>query len=654
MRTVISWVAGAGRTLCLIAAITFTSTSVFAQTNSWITPTSGNWEDAPSWSLGALPGPGETILLTNSGWKALAIGPNTSQIFPQTLNIGSLYLSSPGTDTVNTLLLNFSGLQIPLKIGMSNQGGSFVIGTNCNVVMLSSALNINGSISVGGTFNESENSTVTAGVLRVGNLAPGVFNLTNSSLDAVGEFVGGFPATFSQQGGTNITTLFVTNSGEYDLYDGTFHGNLEMTGGTFNQFAGDVSVSFSFMTGLYQLAGGTLSSGDVTMPSASGAGAPSFAAFSQTGGTGNFRNVTLGIDGVGIFGLSGGTLTTSNLDLEYFQDIMTTVNPSTFSQSGGCYTNSGISIGGAADRSFFVTQSRYELDGGILSTPSIGLNDGAFTQTGGTNIVSSISMSQVSFYTLSGGWLQANSIEHSGVEYHGQFGSFQQSGGTNLVGSLSLGGGSSYILNGGRLSAGQIQLGGATFYRAIGSSAPGLLDSLNLLTLANATWDEQTGGQQSLGQLQLSGNTNSYLILPNASSTLNFANSSGLTWSNAATLVISNWFGSPSGGGSQQIFFGADKTALTSQQLSQIQFQLGTNDFSAKILSTGEVVPDQAILPLVSYSKQGNNLVLIWPAGWTLQTATNVSGPYVNVSGANSPYTNDTTADPQRFFRIAQ
>lgn len=45
----------------------------------------------------------------------------------------------------------------------------------------------------------------------------------------------------------------------------------------------------------------------------------------------------------------------------------------------------------------------------------------------------------------------------------------------------------------------------------------------------------------------------------------------------------------------------------------------------------------------------GNNIVITWGAG-TLQTATSVTGPYVNVVGATSPYTNAITA-PMSFFR---
>jgi hypothetical protein len=43
-----------------------------------------------------------------------------------------------------------------------------------------------------------------------------------------------------------------------------------------------------------------------------------------------------------------------------------------------------------------------------------------------------------------------------------------------------------------------------------------------------------------------------------------------------------------------------------------------------------------------------------WPSGWILQSATNVAGPYSDVTGATSPYSYNTTQAPQQFFRLRQ
>jgi hypothetical protein len=52
---------------------------------------------------------------------------------------------------------------------------------------------------------------------------------------------------------------------------------------------------------------------------------------------------------------------------------------------------------------------------------------------------------------------------------------------------------------------------------------------------------------------------------------------------------------------------------------------------------------------LLSVVRSGNDIVITWPAG-TLQSSTNVSGSYIDVSGATSPHTNAITG-PTRFYR---
>src|SRR5665213_16058 len=53
----------------------------------------------------------------------------------------------------------------------------------------------------------------------------------------------------------------------------------------------------------------------------------------------------------------------------------------------------------------------------------------------------------------------------------------------------------------------------------------------------------------------------------------------------------------------------------------------------------------------LSVSSSGNNLVISWPVG-TLQSSTNVSGPYVNVGGATPPFYTNSITGTQKFFRV--
>lgn len=57
--------------------------------------------------------------------------------------------------------------------------------------------------------------------------------------------------------------------------------------------------------------------------------------------------------------------------------------------------------------------------------------------------------------------------------------------------------------------------------------------------------------------------------------------------------------------------------------------------------------------PNVTVTQSGNNAILSWPGlDFVLQSASSVSGPYSDVSGAVSGYSYDTTSNPAQFFRL--
>ncbi|HEV2435520.1 MAG TPA: DUF2341 domain-containing protein, partial [Verrucomicrobiae bacterium] len=53
----------------------------------------------------------------------------------------------------------------------------------------------------------------------------------------------------------------------------------------------------------------------------------------------------------------------------------------------------------------------------------------------------------------------------------------------------------------------------------------------------------------------------------------------------------------------------------------------------------------------LSIQRSGNNIILSWASG-TLQSASSVSGPYSNVNGATSPYTNAISGATTQFYRV--
>src|SRR4051812_38309185 len=202
----------------LVFGLFYTSLSfsfpVFADPiiNAWISPTSGNWEDSQNWSLGSPPASGQTIMLTNQGWKAIAIGPNTPANFPTTLDVSSVILGGY-TDSFNLLLLNYAGFETPLVTGSMN------VGTNSGITALSSVLNVftnsgSGDLSIFSAFNQGEQAIVNAHTITLGDVTnatagPGTYNQTNGTVNADAIFEA-YGSTFNQFDGANsIGTIWM-------------------------------------------------------------------------------------------------------------------------------------------------------------------------------------------------------------------------------------------------------------------------------------------------------------------------------------------------------------------------------------------------------------------------------------------------------------
>ena len=107
---------------------------------------------------------------------------------------------------------------------------------------------------------------------------------------------------------------------------------------------------------------------------------------------------------------------------------------------------------------------------------------------------------------------------------------------------------------------------------------------------------DTAGTSEALGQLLLG--AGSVLELDAGSSIVHFANSASLSGSWSGTLSIYGWSGSPSGGGTDEVFFGADAGGLTAAQLAMISFYSGDGSGflgTGAILGSGEVVPSSAV-----------------------------------------------------------
>jgi hypothetical protein len=241
-------------------------------------------------------------------------------------------------------------------------------------------------------------------------------------------------------------------------------------------------------------------------------------------------------------------------------------------------------------------------------------------------------------YGLSGGVLVSSNIWVGGQ--------FSQSGGSLIVAQLNVPG--SFSHSGGDLTVTTITLAG-TF-----TDGGGTINHRGRFNFQYGAWWARPG-HQALGPLALgSGETTiraRIVFPPESASRLGLANSGGISWPGAATLVITNWNGSFGGGGLHQLRFGSDATGLTPAQLERIHFEnpsgLG-GVHTARILTDGEVVP--VPIRLVA-EKQSGQLQLHAPQGFVVQTSTNIQGPFEDLPTALSASPLQVT-EPVRFFRM--
>jgi hypothetical protein len=662
------------------------------QTNKWTKPSSGSWEET-YWSLGQLPGIDQQLVaVDNYGWKAVAIGGNTTANYPQSLSLNNLLIDGP-TNSLNTLLLNWAGFTVPLTV-QSN----LTIGTNGLLVSDHSALSagetdVYGPITLSGTSaNLNQVTLFSGGSLSLadswvwcsnGLATPSAFQtvytrnvgLTNHNgtllIDTGDVMLVG--VELEQQGGlfrvTNGTTQFINST--CSVANATWElGPVGLAnGGVVNQNGGTAhlsSLGLQYVWGLefagqpnYSLTGGELRiDGPLSL---------NLGGFSQSGGTNQAQSLTLsaGCPHKGGCGGSGYSLTGGSLF-----DGDTTIFLSSFSQEGGTHsTTNEVSISGTDVEYGVASYGRYVLSNGVFTAGGLSLgNFSEFEQDGGVvSIANTINLNDggfvygaefYSFLLRNDGMLWCNNLR----SVTNGAGMLQSGGSLTVWDTLYFSGPlhwnyayrqsypTRYVFEDGWLSASNIEI--YATWQILGSSItpyriynPGHFKLGGTLELNSAI----SPLREHLGRFILA--SNAIIDLPGSNSVLECDASAQESWSAGAALIITNWTGNPAGDGPERLLFGTNRFGLTQAQLSSIRFRMDTNDYPARILDSGEIVP---LLPKpIIWSRAGNDLVLDWSPtnGWMLQSATNVLGPYQDIPGAPSPYTNPA-GQPLQFFRL--
>jgi len=384
--------------------------SAAGATNEWTKSTSGSWEES-YWSLGQLPGMNqELVAFRNPGWKALAIGANTTANYPASLSLNNLLVEAP-TDSFNQLLLDWAGLSVPLVVH-----SNLKIGANGSLASHYSGLHAaNAYIDGSASFSDYSTEEFAQLWLRSG----ATLNLTNGTMTCSN--LPFYTATFTQSGGTHIAQIInlpvissdLSPSGIYYLQGGALIsaqvwmgagggygpeglGTVWQTGGVHTNFelevGGWVHHGGSIHLGSYRLDGGLLASSNVDV----------YGSFSQGGGTNVVQQLNVGEGGD--FWLSGGELITSNATVYRDPNV---VNQG-FVQTEGVHTVRGRLLiegwpyGDSGSPSYtlmggkLVTAANIEINSGALCISSHGvvLNTGMLTLSGGTLVGDNASETQ--------------------------------------------------------------------------------------------------------------------------------------------------------------------------------------------------------------------------------------------------------------------
>ncbi len=627
-----------------------------AQVNIWTKSTSGDWEE-PFWSLGQLPGSNQTVMFTNAGWKALAIGTNASHRYPGSLSLQNLTILA-SSNSMNTLVLNFLGRETPLRLA-----DRLTVGLNGVLQVLDSGIRVgdfwHGTMFIDGTVNQGHYSEIIADSVILGSHGNARYNLSNGWFYTTYMEMGSSnntSAVFIQQDGTNrIMELQMYEDALFALQAGKLVSSLIVVGqdssprihaSTMTQSGGELSVrelivgSGPFGQGYFGLTNGLISSTSIRL----GVSTRAAGQFAQYGGTNLTEILSISEGPSEGYALPGSYESYYSLWsglLETTQTLIGAGRNALFTQGGGRHSaGSGIFLNGDT------AGAGYLLYEGQISSPIFRILYGYCEQSGGTNEISStldigLFDSNNAYYRLTGGTLCSAATRVYGKTYYEA--AFTHESGIHVV-TNTLFVSSAYLHNGGELRAQTLQLSGR-FFEWGGTSQIGQI-------MFQGGSLEITKPTNKFGTLQLYGSGT--IRFPSSACFVAFGESSSLYWDDYTRLNIEGWQGCTTGGGMHQLSFGTNSGGLTARQLTRLVFvnPLGCSAgmYPARKLQSGEIVP--APWPMLVLHKVNGEPSLSWEEGWMLQISTNVMGPYFDVLNAFSPYTISSDPGAALFFRL--
>ncbi|MHA3772353.1 beta strand repeat-containing protein [Verrucomicrobiota bacterium sgz303538] len=488
-------------------------------------------------------------------------------------------------------------------------GGSLTSGTN-ELIVIQNNTNTGGTLTIA---SKIEDNGAPVAFTKAGS---GTVILTGNNTYTGTTYVSS--GTLQIAAGGSLASGTIVNNATLNVDTTTITGNISGTGVLNKNGTGVLTLSGNnTFTGQFNHSAGTVA---VTSDTALGAGTFRFNVAGVTLQSGNTSARTIGnfldIANNAVFGAPNtGDLTfTGTLAMGNGAKDMTINN--------GVTTFTGVMTGGPSENYITKKGSGTMVLANAASTAvrPISIEAGVLQISGEGNLGANPSASNPTTprqLKFNGGTLQATAsftIDDSnrGVYIDTNGGSISVDSGATLTvangiagtgaltkigaGTLNLSAANTYIgettVNAGTLVVSG-SLGGTTAVRvnsgALQLGANNVLNDAATVTLGGGTLST-VGFDDNVGALTLS--VSSTINLGAGDSVVHFADSSAAAWN--GTLSISNWSGSLSGGGTDQVFFGSSAAGLTVAQIAAIQFVnpegLAPGNYGAQLLPSGEIV----------------------------------------------------------------